>query len=61
MKSNTKLFQEAKEYIAGGVNSPVRSFRAVGGVPIFIKKAKGSKIFGEDGRGYIDYCISWRP
>lgn len=56
---NSKLFQEAKRYIAGGVNSPVRSFKAVGGTPIFVKKASGSKVFGEDGKTYIDYCLSW--
>jgi glutamate-1-semialdehyde 2,1-aminomutase len=54
-----KLFREAKKYIPGGVNSPVRSFSAVGGWPVFIKKAKGSKIYGEQGRGFIDYCLSW--
>lgn len=59
MNLNSKLFQEAKRYIAGGVNSPVRSFKAVGGTPIFVKKACGSKIFGEDGKSYIDYCLSW--
>lgn len=58
-KTDDKLFCEAKRYIAGGVNSPVRSFKAVGGAPIFIKKASGSKIFGEDGKAYIDYCLSW--
>ncbi|OGX31998.1 MAG: hypothetical protein A3D27_03600 [Omnitrophica WOR_2 bacterium RIFCSPHIGHO2_02_FULL_46_37] len=56
---NERLFREAKKYIAGGVNSPVRSFKAVGGAPVFIKKASGSKIFGEDGKTYIDYCLSW--
>ena len=56
---NERLFREAKKYIAGGGNSPVRSFKAVGGAPVFIKKASGSKIFGEDGKTYIDYCLSW--
>ena len=56
---NERLFREAKKYIAGGVNSPVRSFKAVGGAPVFVKKASGSKIFGEDGKTYIDYCLSW--
>src|SRR3989338_7703221 len=59
MNLNSRLFQEAKRYIVGGVNSPVRSFKAVGGTPIFVKKASGSKIFGEDGKTYIDYCLSW--
>jgi glutamate-1-semialdehyde 2,1-aminomutase len=53
------LFKEAKKYIPGGVNSPVRSFQTVGGEPIFIKEAKGSKIYGECGREFIDYCMSW--
>ena len=53
---NKYLFTEAKKYIPGGVNSPVRSFKAVGGTPIFIARAKGSKIYSEDGRQFIDYC-----
>jgi len=56
---NDKLFCEAKRYIPGGVNSPVRSFSAVGGTPIFIKKGKGSKIYDVEGKQYIDYCMSW--
>src|SRR5512146_2288685 len=56
-----KLFEEAKKHIPGGVNSPVRAFRSVGGEPLFIKKAKGSKIFDADGRAYIDYVLSWGP
>lgn len=56
---NYKLFFEAKKYIPGGVNSPVRAFKSVGGVPLFIKEGKGSKIFDEQGRRYIDYCLSW--
>jgi glutamate-1-semialdehyde 2,1-aminomutase len=54
-----KLFKEAKKYLVGGVNSPVRAFRAVGGDPVFIKRAKGSKIFDEDGNRFIDYVMSW--
>jgi glutamate-1-semialdehyde 2,1-aminomutase len=56
-----KLFEEAKKHIPGGVNSPVRAFRSVGGEPLFIKKAKGSKIYDVDGRAYIDYVLSWGP
>jgi glutamate-1-semialdehyde 2,1-aminomutase len=56
-----KLFAEAKKHIPGGVNSPVRAFRSVGGEPLFIKKAKGSKIFDADGKEYIDYVLSWGP
>jgi glutamate-1-semialdehyde 2,1-aminomutase len=56
-----KLFDEAKKHIPGGVNSPVRAFRSVGGDPLFIRKAKGSKIFDADGKAYIDYVLSWGP
>ena len=56
---NDKLFSEAKRYIPGGVNSPVRSFSAVVGSPFFIKKAKGSQIYDVSGKQYIDYCMSW--
>src|SRR5512143_2678877 len=56
-----KLFEEAKKHIPGGVNSPVRAFRSVGGDPLFIKKAKGSKIVDADGKSYIDYVLSWGP
>ncbi|MDH4163207.1 MAG: glutamate-1-semialdehyde 2,1-aminomutase [Nitrospirota bacterium] len=56
-----KLFDEAKKHIPGGVNSPVRAFRSVGGEPLFIKRAKGSKIYDADGKAYIDYVLSWGP
>tara|TARA_B100000029_G_scaffold191601_2_gene189494 strand:- start:20891 stop:22189 length:1299 start_codon:yes stop_codon:yes gene_type:complete len=56
-----KLFKEASEIIPGGVNSPVRSFGAVGGKPIFIKKAMGPYLFDEDGNKYIDYVGSFGP
>jgi glutamate-1-semialdehyde 2,1-aminomutase len=56
-----KLFEEAKKHIPGGVNSPVRAFRSVGGEPLFIKRAKGSKVFDADGKEYIDYVLSWGP
>lgn len=54
-----KLFKMARRYLVGGVNSPVRSFRSVGGVPVFVRKAKGATICAEDGRKLIDYCLSW--
>ncbi|MGL5514836.1 MAG: aminotransferase class III-fold pyridoxal phosphate-dependent enzyme, partial [Sporomusa sp.] len=60
IKSAT-AFAEAKQYIPGGVNSPVRSFRGVGGTPPFIAKAAGSRIFDIDGNSYIDYVGSWGP
>ena len=54
-------FEEAQKYIPGGVNSPVRAFRAVGGNPLFIKRGKGSKIYDIDDNEYIDYVCSWGP
>lgn len=55
------LFAEASRYIPGGVNSPVRAFRGVGGEPIFIERASGPYVFGHDGKRYIDYVASWGP
>ncbi len=55
------LFEEASKYIAGGVNSPVRAFRGVGGEPVFIRRAHGARIETEDGRTLIDYVGSWGP
>ena len=55
------LFEEAKKYIPGGVNSPVRAFKSVGDTPRFIAKAKGSHIWDVDGNEYIDYVCSWGP
>ena len=56
-----KLFQKACEVMPGGVNSPVRAFKSVGGNPLFVKKANGSKIWDVDGNKYIDYVASWGP
>lgn len=58
---SSKLFATAKEYIPGGVNSPVRAFRNVGGEPFFVRRAKGSRIEDIDGKTYIDYIGSWGP
>ena len=55
------LFNRAQQFIPGGVNSPARAFKSVGGVPVFFKKAKGSIITDEDGNEYIDYVGSWGP
>lgn len=55
------LFERAQNHIPGGVNSPVRAFKSVGGTPIFIKKAKGAYLYDEDGNRYIDYINSWGP
>lgn len=54
-----KLFEEAQHYLPGGVNSPVRAFKAVGGIPLFIKRGQGSRIYDEDGNEFIDYVCSW--
>jgi glutamate-1-semialdehyde 2,1-aminomutase len=56
-----RLFAQAKDLIVGGVNSPVRAFKAVGGNPVFIASAHGSHVRGADGREYIDYVGSWGP
>lgn len=56
-----QLFERAQQSIPGGVNSPVRAFRSVGGTPLFIKKAKGAYLYDEDGKRYIDYINSWGP
>ncbi len=56
-----KLFAEAQKVIPGGVNSPVRAFRSVGGHPLFIKRAKGSRLYDADGNSFIDYVLSWGP
>jgi len=60
-KRSSALFAEAKKYIPGGVNSPVRAFKAVGGDPIFVKEAKGAYLYDEDGNRLIDYIASWGP
>ena len=60
-KRSSALFAQAKQVIPGGVNSPVRAFKAVGGTPIFIQEAKGAYLFDEDGNQYIDFISSWGP
>lgn len=61
MTRSQELFAKALERIPGGVNSPVRAFRAVGGDPVFMERAEGSKIIDVDGHAYIDYVMSWGP
>ena len=58
---SNKLFEESKNYFPGGVNSPVRAFKSVGGTPLFIKKGDGAYIWDEDGNKFIDFCCSWGP
>ena len=55
------LFARAQNSIPGGVNSPVRAFKSVGGTPLFLKQAKGAYLFDVDGNRYIDYINSWGP
>ncbi len=61
MTDNKTLFDHAKSVIAGGVNSPVRAFKSVGGTPVFIHHANGAYLYSEDGARYIDYVGSWGP
>ena len=61
IKNSIKLFEEAKLHMPGGVNSPVRAFKNIGGNPIFFKKAKGAYVFDADNNKYIDYIGSWGP
>ena len=58
---SSKLFMDAKQTIPGGVNSPVRAFKSVGGTPVFMKSAKGAELVDVDGNKYIDYINSWGP
>ncbi len=60
-KRSSQLFAEAEKVIPGGVNSPVRAFKSVGGTPIFVKSAKGAYLYDEDGNRLIDYINSWGP
>lgn len=60
-KKSEQLFEIAKEFFPGGVNSPVRAFKSVGGSPLFIKKGDGCRIWDEDDNEFIDFCCSWGP
>jgi glutamate-1-semialdehyde 2,1-aminomutase len=61
IQNSKELFERAQRTIPGGVNSPVRAFKSVGGTPIFMKKAKGAYLYDEDDNRYIDYIASWGP
>src|SRR5450759_1623152 len=61
ISKSISLFQEAQKLFPGGVNSPVRAFRAVGGQPLFIDHGEGAYIYDVDGNRYIDYVLSWGP
>jgi glutamate-1-semialdehyde 2,1-aminomutase len=58
---SNKLFEKARKFFPGGVNSPVRAFKSVGGTPLFMAKGSGAKVTDEDGNTFIDYCCSWGP
>ena len=60
-KNSDKLFEKSKNHIAGGVNSPVRAFKSVGGSPIFFRKSRGCYLYDEDGNKYLDFVGSWGP
>ena len=61
MRSSKQLFERAMASIPGGVNSPVRAFKAVGGTPVFIERSEGAYIYDCEGKRYIDYVLSWGP
>ena len=61
IKNSENLFEKSKHHIAGGVNSPVRAFKSVGGTPIFFKKSRGCYLYDEDGNKYLDFVGSWGP
>ncbi len=61
VSTSKKLFARARRYIPGGVNSPVRAFRSVGGQPLFLKRARGATVTDADGNTYLDYVASWGP
>src|SRR3972149_3768568 len=60
-ETSKKLFKEAQKYLPGGVDSPVRAYKAVGGTPPFITRGQGSRIYDADGNEFIDYICSWGP
>ena len=59
--ASSALFARALDVLPGGVSSPVRAFRSVGGAPLFFARGKGARVWDEDGREYVDYCMSWGP
>ena len=61
IENSIKLYNKATELMPGGVNSPVRAFKSVGGNPLFMKSGKGAHLIDEDNNEYIDFCMSWGP
>jgi glutamate-1-semialdehyde 2,1-aminomutase len=60
-EKSRKLYAKASKLMPGGVSSPVRAFKAVGGDPLYIREGKGARMTDEDGNEFIDYCMSWGP
>ena len=60
-EASERLFAEARELMPGGVSSPVRAFRAVGGSPVFVERGEGAYLVDVDGNRYVDYVLSWGP
>ena len=60
-KKSEDLYKKACELMPGGVSSPVRAFKSVGGTPVYYKSAQGCRFKDEDGNQYVDYCMSWGP
>lgn len=60
-EASRMAFEEAKQYIPGGVNSPVRAFKSVGLTPVYVERGEGSRIYDIDGNSFIDYVCSWGP
>ncbi|MCM2305366.1 MAG: aminotransferase class III-fold pyridoxal phosphate-dependent enzyme, partial [Elusimicrobia bacterium] len=56
-----KIFARARQSLVGGVNSPVRAFKSVGGTPLFVHGGSGAYLFADDGKSYLDFCLSWGP
>ncbi len=61
MRRSKSLFAASKKVLVGGVNSPVRAFKSVGGTPVFFRSGKGARVTDVDGKSYVDYCLSWGP
>lgn len=61
LRKSIELYERALEVIPGGVNSPVRAFKSVGGTPVFMQEGRGAHLLDEDGNEYVDYCMSWGP
>jgi len=59
LKNTQRLFSQAKNYLVGGVNSPVRSFYSVGGEPVLFKEGRGAYLVDYDNHRYLDYCLGW--